>query len=109
LAVQAGCSAKLTRLAGVSRGGDVKPVRRSRSRFPPVIVSTVSASTSKFAARPRSIMLFVRPRSLWKYNWNILGVAMAAPISSTLTVPRDDTPNMVPNFSAALATARSPS
>src|SRR5258708_20767884 len=25
-------------------------------------------------------MLFVRPRSLWKYNWNILGVAMAAPI-----------------------------
>jgi L-lactate dehydrogenase (cytochrome) len=31
-------------------GGEVKPVRKSRSRFPPVIVSTVSASASKFAA-----------------------------------------------------------
>jgi hypothetical protein len=38
-----------------------------------------------------------------------LGVVIAAPISSTLTVPSDETPNMVPNFSAALATARSPS
>src|SRR5258708_1750356 len=69
------------------------------------MVSTVSASTSKLEARHRSIMLFVRPRSLWKYNWKSFGVLMAEPISSTLTVPRDEMPNMVPNFSAALATA----
>jgi len=36
-------------------------------------------------------------------------VLIAEPISSTLTVPREETPNMVPNFSAALATALSPS
>ena len=30
-------------------------------------------------------------------------------ISSTLTVASDDTPNIVPNLSAAFATARSPS
>jgi hypothetical protein len=93
----------------VRRGGEVKPVRKSRSRFPPVIVSTVSASTSKFAAMHRSIMLLVRPLSLWKYNWKSFGVLIVEPISSMLIVPRDEMPNMVPNFSAALATALSPS
>jgi hypothetical protein len=91
----------------VKRGGEVKPVRKSRSRFPPVIVSTVSASTSKFAAMHRSIMLLVRPLSLWKYNWKSFGVLIVE-ISSMLIVPRDEMPNMVPNFSAALATAHSP-
>src|SRR5256885_4783870 len=56
--------AKLRRLLSVKRGGEVKPVRKSSSRFPPVIVSTVSASTSKFAAMHRSIMLLVRPLSV---------------------------------------------
>ena len=37
------------------------------------------------------------------------GVLIVAPISSMLIVPRDEMPNMVPNFSAALATALSPS
>jgi phosphotransferase system enzyme I (PtsI) len=37
------------------------------------------------------------------------GVLIVAPISSMLTVPSDEMPNMVPNFSAAFATARSPS
>ena len=37
----------------------MKPVLKSRSRLPPVIVSTVSATTSKFAAMHRSIMLLV--------------------------------------------------
>ena len=66
----------------VKRGGEVKPVRKSRSRFPPVIVST---------------------------NWKSFGVLIVEPISSMLIVPRDEMPNMVPNFSAALATALSPS
>src|SRR4029450_12323855 len=94
--------AKLTRLLSVKRGGEVKPVRKSRSRFPPVIVSTVSASTSKFAATHRSIMLLVRPLSLWKYNWKSFGVLIVEPISSMLIVPRDEMPNMVPNFSGSL-------
>src|ERR1700687_2571515 len=84
--------AKLRRLLSVKRGGEVKPVRKSRSRFPSVIVSTVSASTSKFAAMHRSIMLLVRPLSLWKYNWKSFGVLIAEPISSMLIVPRDEMP-----------------
>ena len=100
--------AKLRRLLSVKRGGKVKPVRKSRSRLPPVIVSTVSASTSKLAVMHRSIMLLVRPLSLWKYNWKSFGVLIVE-ISSMLIVPSDEMPNMVPNFSAALATALSPS
>jgi len=46
---------------------------------------------------------------LWKYNWKSFGVLIVEPISSMLIVPRDEIPNMVPNFSAALATALSPS
>jgi hypothetical protein len=104
-----GCRAKLKKLLSVKRGGEVKPVRKSRSRFPPVIVSTVSASTSNLAVLHRSIMLLVSPLSLWKYNWKSFGVLIVEPISSTLTDPRDEMPNIVPNFSAALATALSPS
>ena len=84
-------------------------MRKSRSRFPPVIVSTVNDNTSNFAAMHRSIMLLVNPLSLWKYNWKSFGVLIVEPISSRLTVPRDEIPNIVPNFSAALATALSPS
>src|SRR6267143_58005 len=73
------------------------------------VQSTPRVSTSKFAARQRSIMLFVRPRSLWKYNWKSFGVLIVEPISSTPTVPKDEIPNIVPNFWAALATALSPS
>ena len=53
-----------------------------------MIVSTVSASTSKFAAMHRSIMLLVRPLSLWKYNWKSFGVLIVEPISSMLIVPQ---------------------
>ena len=48
------------------RTSTVKPVRRSLSRLPPVIVSTVSAMTLNFAARARSKRASLRPRSLWK-------------------------------------------
>jgi hypothetical protein len=108
LAAHLGCIAKLRRLLSVKRGGEVKPVRKSRSRFPPVIVSTVSARTSKFAATHRSIILLVRPLSLWKYSWKSFGVLIVE-TASMLIVPKDEMPNMVPNFSAALATALSPS
>jgi hypothetical protein len=57
----------------------------------------------------RSIILLVRPLSLWKYNWKSFGVLIEEPISSMLIVRREEMPNMVPNFSAALATALSPS
>jgi len=57
----------------------------------------------------RAIILPVNPLCLWKYSRKSFGVLIAEPISSTLTVPREETPNMVPNFSAALATALSPS
>ena len=41
---------KLNKLLGVILGGIVNPDLRSLSRLPPVIVSTVSAKTSNFAA-----------------------------------------------------------
>ncbi len=43
-----------------------KPVRRSRSRLPPVMLSTVSIITSTPASLARCIMARFRPRSLWK-------------------------------------------
>ena len=45
-------------------GGIVKPVRKSLSRFPPVIVSTVNAKTSKLAARALASIFEFKPRSL---------------------------------------------
>ena len=69
----------------------------------------VSQSDGFIDERGRRLMLLVRPLSLWKYNWKSFGVLIVEPISSMLTVPRDEMPNMVPNFSAALATALSPS
>ena len=80
---------------GVKAGGEVNPVRKSRSRFPPVMVSTVSANTSNFAAMHRSIILLVRPLSLWKYNWKSFGVLIVEPISSTLTVPSAGAPRIL--------------
>ena len=41
-----GCAIKLKILFNVSLGGLVKPVRRSLSLLPPVIVSTVNAIAS---------------------------------------------------------------
>jgi hypothetical protein len=55
--------------------------------LPPVIVSTVSTSTSKLAVMHRSIMLLVKPLSLWKYNWKSFGVLIVE-ISSSIGVGR---------------------
>ena len=46
------------------RGGLVNPVRRQRSRFPPTIVSTVSATASNLAARAASSSAALSPLSL---------------------------------------------
>ena len=54
------------KLDKVNFGGDVKPVLKSLSRFPPVIVSTVKAITSNFAALARSKQESFKPLSLWK-------------------------------------------
>ena len=56
--------AKLKRLDIVSFGGDVNPVLKSRSLFPPVIVSTVNAMTSNLAALALSKQESFSPRSL---------------------------------------------
>ena len=56
--------AKLKRLEGVSFGGDVNPVLKSLSRFPPVIVSTVKAITSNLAAFALSKQESFKPLSL---------------------------------------------
>ena len=50
----------------VSLNGMENPVRRSRSRLPPVMLSTVSIITSTPASLARCIMARLRPRSLWK-------------------------------------------
>ena len=44
-------------------GGEVKPVLKSLSRFPPVMVSTVRAITSKLAALARSKQESFKPLS----------------------------------------------
>ena len=59
-------NSKLNKLDKVNLGGDVKPVLKSLSRFPPVIVSTVKAITSKLAAFARSKQESFNPLSLWK-------------------------------------------
>ena len=59
-----GLEAKLNRLDSVNLGGDVKPVLRSLSRLPPVIVSTVKAKTSNLAALTLSSVLSFNPLSL---------------------------------------------
>ena len=59
-----GLVAKLNKLDNVSFGGDVKPVLKSLSRFPPVIVSTVKAMTSNFAALALSKQESLSPLSL---------------------------------------------
>ena len=56
--------AKLNKLDNVSFGGEVKPVLKSLSRFPPVIVSTVNAITSNFAALALSKHDVFKPLSL---------------------------------------------
>ncbi len=71
------------------RPGAVDAARKLKPTIP-LIVSTVSASTSKFAAMHRSIILPVSPLSLWKYSWKSFGVLIAEPISSTLTVPKSE-------------------
>ena len=62
---------QLVRFPGVARqaavpapGGVVKPVRMQRSRLPPTMVSTVSASASNFASLQRSTSERFKPSSL---------------------------------------------
>ena len=64
--------------------------------------------TMKFIVHQRRQGLAAHRHPL-RHNWKSFGVLIVEPISSTLTVPREEMPNMVPNFSAALATALSPS
>ena len=52
--------------AMVRRNGMEKPVRLSRSRLPPVMLSTVSIITWMPACLARAIIARFRPRSLWK-------------------------------------------
>ena len=59
-----GFVAKLNKLARVNFGGDVKPVLKSLSLFPPVIVSTVKAMTSNLAALALSKQEVFNPLSL---------------------------------------------
>ena len=61
---QAGLRANSTMPPRVRRKGIEKPVRKSRSRLPPVIESTVSIITCMPLAFARSIMARLSSRSL---------------------------------------------
>ncbi len=90
--VHFGDIAKLHRLESVSFGGDVKPVLKSLSLFPPTIVSTVIARASKSCSIHFCNMSSFSALSLCTYNWNILGHVNFLPTSSILTVASDEIP-----------------
>ena len=87
----------------------MKPVRRQRSRLPPTIVSTVSATASNLRRRAASSSAAFRPLSLWTVVLEHLRAWRCCARSPRCRRWRgEEMPNHSPNFSAAAPTARSP-
>ena len=98
------------KVLAVRRGGTVKPFRTSRRRAPATGTSTVNIKflTPDSWARRTSSML--ASRSFHMYSWNqFVPPGEAATTSSIVVVPRVESENGIPNFSAARAPAISPS
>jgi len=105
---QPGCASPDASARAVTRGGMVKPLRRSRSRNPARGTSSVSTSTVMPAPRARRSMSATRSRSFQMYIWNHSGPLAAAATSSTRQEAIAATTETEPAWCSAWASATSP-
>ena len=109
--VHAGRLTASTVCAQVYAGGTVNPLRRSRSRLPYHVRSTVSARAWKPLSLACARRSLTNPRSRQTYSWNSLGWSRGSADATArgLVVPMVLRQYIAPRSAAARATPRSPS